>query len=220
MDSAQRRPGERRAEPVAEKPVQRTRAQRPQPDATELEIRPSQGERRRTLARDALGDEQSDRFRRPACARRTPARAPSTDPATARRPPPRARVPLRPAAEGRPDTPSRSSADPAAAPPPPTTGAPPRARAAGPRAPCRAPRRAPVPADRRAPRTRGEPRSPPGGRRARALPAREPVPPRSATPSSCRFPPRPRARAPRESRRRQRRRRRQAPRPCRRPRGE
>ena len=42
--------------------MQRTRAQWPQPDATDLELGPPQAERRLTLARHALGNEQADRF--------------------------------------------------------------------------------------------------------------------------------------------------------------
>ena len=200
--------------------MQRTRAQRPQPDATELEIRPLQGERRLTLARHALGDEQADRFLgQPARDELEHERRRRIQPlhvvdrhehASLSGQPPKdaqTRSRDRPLIRRRPLLLRQQER---------RLERPPLDR--GQR--LRAPRRAPVRADRPVPRTRAGPRSRPGGRRARALLAREPVPPRPATPSSCRFPPRPRARAPRESRRRQRRRRRQAPRPCRRPRGE
>ncbi len=62
MDSVQRRPRERHADLVAEKPVQRSRAQRPQPHSTDFEISPSETEWRHTLARDALGHQEAGRF--------------------------------------------------------------------------------------------------------------------------------------------------------------
>ena len=98
VDSVQRRPCERRAGLVAEKPVQRTRAERPQETRWTSRSARSMPSGATPLARRPLGHQQSRLVPRPACAPRTRARARSADPATARRPPRRARAPLRPVA--------------------------------------------------------------------------------------------------------------------------
>ena len=186
--------------------MQRTCAQRPQPNARETS--------RSALPGRAALRPRPPRARppavqlvpRPACARRTPARARSADPATARRPPRREAGPSPASRRGRPDTPSRSSALIRRRPlRPPTTGAPPRAPAAG---------RGHVGFEHvvRAPASRADPQA---RERERASLGRtwqtdansllaEPVPPRLATPSSCRSPPPPSSAAPLGSRRRER----------------
>ena len=66
VDSVERRPCEGHVEPASKEPVQRTDAQRTEPDPDELEIGPAQAERRLTFtfACYTLGQQQADRFLR------------------------------------------------------------------------------------------------------------------------------------------------------------